>query len=73
MYCKYCGAVLDDDAKFCESCGAQVLPVKNTDPDNSFSQTSDPIKTSQSSGNQNQALSTTEHKNNNNTETLIIT
>lgn len=72
MYCKYCGAVLDDDAKFCESCGAQVLPVKNTDPDNSFSQTSDPIKTSQSSGNQNQALSTTEHKNNNKSKPFII-
>lgn len=28
MYCKHCGAVLDDDALFCESCGALISKRK---------------------------------------------
>ena len=28
MYCRKCGAVLKDSAKFCDSCGSEVIKVK---------------------------------------------
>ena len=30
MYCKYCGAVIDDDAEFCFKCGKPQHAVKNS-------------------------------------------
>lgn len=29
MYCKYCGRKLDDDARFCPQCGAEVMKEKH--------------------------------------------
>ena len=28
MYCRKCGAVLKDSAKFCDSCGSEVIKVE---------------------------------------------
>lgn len=28
MYCRKCGAILKDSAKFCDSCGSEVIKVK---------------------------------------------
>lgn len=29
MYCKECGAKLDDDAVFCMNCGVKILDTQN--------------------------------------------
>lgn len=33
MYCRNCGAQINDDAKFCESCGASQTPNQPTTPE----------------------------------------
>ena len=30
MYCKYCGKLIEDDSKYCSSCGKQLSQISNT-------------------------------------------
>lgn len=34
MYCGVCGAVVEDNAKFCGNCGAPVIPLESENPTN---------------------------------------
>ena len=36
MHCSYCGLLLFDEAKFCQSCGAQVSHMINDEGDNKW-------------------------------------
>ena len=36
MYCSVCGAVVEDNAKFCGNCGAPVIPLEAENPTGSI-------------------------------------
>ena len=37
MFCKYCGKVIPDNAKFCSKCGKQLVAIKTDDTNSIFS------------------------------------